>query len=176
MFSLRNLPTGDAFYHSWLNQKQNKWFKGPAKEHSEHKNRNLLLFPVHRGSHLDVMVLQVMETLLDHFLIAQISHWGVWSLFTLFKFVITYVGWPLSFHTGLLFTLSGRTDAFVRFSNLLTVSGFLYAHFVIEVVVAYLMVQNSVKKKVKILRRWALDLSALWAVKPTLFHHVSLFP
>lgn len=47
-------------------------------------------------------------------------------------------------NTGLLFALSGRTDAFVRFSNLLTVSGFPFAHFVIEVV-AYLMVQNSVK-------------------------------
>lgn len=49
-------------------------------------------------------------------------------------------------NTGLLFTLPGRTDAFVRFSNLLTVSGFPFAHFVIGVVVAHLMVQTSVKK------------------------------
>lgn len=49
-------------------------FKVPAREHSAQRNTTLLLFPVHRLNCVDIRILQVTVTLLDHLQMEQISY------------------------------------------------------------------------------------------------------
>lgn len=71
-------------------------FKVPAREHSEQKNKTLLLFPVHGVSCVDIRILQVTMTLLEHLQMEQI----VLFVFCLVIIVIkhSFLGSPFGFH------------------------------------------------------------------------------